>query len=112
MARPGWVTAALAIAAARLCACATSVAGRAVFRASGQPGDSRSGGQPSISASGLLLQSGDSTPFGAATAIAVVTTTDCGGDNYFADVRPAECSAAVVCILSDPRVRWAVIGRL
>lgn len=87
MARPGRATAALAIAGVLLSACATSVTGRAV-RAPGQqavPAVTRS----AISAGELLLQDGDGTPFGPATANPV-------GDNYFTSARPPECAAALL----------------
>jgi hypothetical protein len=42
-----------------------------------------------ISARDLLLQDGDTTPLGAATATTV-------GDNYFTGARPPECSAALL----------------
>jgi hypothetical protein len=82
MARRGRSSALVALlcAAATLCACTTSVAGRAV-RSSRQPAQ--------IWARDLLLQDGERTPFGPATAISV-------GGNYFTSARPPECSAALV----------------
>jgi hypothetical protein len=82
-----WAAAALVIAAVTVSACATSVAGRAV-RAPGQPGVPANA-RLTISAHDLLLQDGDSTPFGPATATGV-------GDNYFTSARPPECSAALL----------------
>jgi predicted small secreted protein len=77
----------LLVAALLVSACATSVAGRAV-RAPGEPGVSpRARG--TISARDLLLQDGDATPLGPASATAV-------GDNYFTGARPPECSAALL----------------
>jgi hypothetical protein len=77
------------MAAVLLSACATSVSGRAI-RASGQPPP---GGptpaRAAISAPDLLLQDGDDTPLGRATATPV-------GDSYFVSVRPPECSAALL----------------
>jgi len=75
------VLVALLCAAVTLCACTTSVAGRAV-RAPGQR-------PPPISARSLLLQDGERTPFGPATASSV-------GSSYFTSARPPECSAALL----------------
>ncbi|OBA81312.1 hypothetical protein A9W99_14040 [Mycobacterium sp. 1164966.3] len=62
--------------------CATPVSGKAV-RASGEP-------QPHmIAARDLLLQDGDTTPLGPATAAPV-------GTNFFTSTRPEECSAAML----------------
>lgn len=87
MARHAWAAAALVIAAAMVSACATSVAGRAV-RAPGQPGVPANA-RLAISAHDLLLQDGDSTPLGPASATGV-------GDNYFTSARPPDCSAALL----------------
>jgi hypothetical protein len=73
--------AALVIAAVTLGACTTSVTGRAV-RAP-KPAPTR------MSARDLLLQNGDTTPLGPATAVTV-------GSNYFTSARPPECSAALL----------------
>jgi hypothetical protein len=84
-----WAASPLAIAAVLVSACAPSVPGRAI-RAPGQPS---SGGSTSeraaISARDLLLQDGDATPLGRATATPV-------GDSYFVSARPPECSAALL----------------
>jgi hypothetical protein len=45
--------------------------------------------RPPVQARDLLLQTGNDTPFGAATAIPV-------GDNYFTSASPQDCQAAVV----------------
>lgn len=73
-----------------LSGCSVVVGGRAV----GAPG--RSGAAPSTPvkrptgrAQDLLLQTGDDTPFGAATAIPV-------SDNYFVTAQPPNCEAAVL----------------
>jgi hypothetical protein len=71
----------LVCVAVTLCACTTSVAGRAV-RAPGQR-------PPSISARDLLLQDGERTPFGPATA-------GSAGSSYFTSARPPECAAALL----------------
>ena len=62
--------------------CTSSVSGKAV-RAAGQPP------AHTIAARDLLLQDGDTTPLGAATAAPV-------GTNFFTSARPAECSAAML----------------
>ena len=67
--------------------CATSVTGRAV-RASGEPGIPAPAHAAAM-ARDLLLQDGDTTPLGAATATAV-------DDSYFTGARPPECSAALL----------------
>jgi hypothetical protein len=71
----------LVAAAVTLGGCTTSVAGKAV-RAAGKP-------IAQISARDLLLQDGDRTPVGVATAIPL-------GTNYFTSARPPECSAALL----------------
>jgi hypothetical protein len=71
----------LLCAAATLCACPASVTGRAVRASSPWPAP--------ISARDLLLQDGETTPFGPATASSV-------GGNYFTSARPPECSAALL----------------
>ncbi|MEZ0353219.1 hypothetical protein [Mycobacterium sp. pR1184] len=75
-----------------MCACTTSVSGRAI-RA---PQQSTPGGTTSASPSpagiparDLLLQDGETMPFGVASAVAV-------GDTYFTSVQPPECSAALL----------------
>lgn len=80
------------LVAAALCACTTSINGRAV-RA---PGPSSSGSPPSASpafapipARDLLLKDGDSTPLGPAAAMPV-------GATYFTSVTPQECAAALL----------------
>jgi hypothetical protein len=92
MARQLRSAAASVLVALTLCACTTAVAGRAI-RA---PGQSPSGGSTSTSpapggipARDFLLQDGDTTPLGVATAVPV-------GDSYFTSVQPAECSAALL----------------
>lgn len=76
--------------ASTVCACTTSVGGRALRApeqsASGAPTSASPGRIP---ARDLLLQDGDTTPFGAATAVPVGTT-------YFTSVQPPECSAALL----------------
>jgi hypothetical protein len=69
------------IAVTTLVACTTSIAGRAI-RAE------KPAATP-ISARDLLLQNGDATPVGPATATGV-------GDNYFTSARPPQCSAALL----------------
>ena len=83
MARLGrsWAVVTLIVAAVTLGACTTSVGGRAIRAA--KPATAR------ISARDLLLQDGDATPLGPATATTV-------GDNYFTSARPPECSAALL----------------
>jgi hypothetical protein len=78
--------------ASTLCACTTSVSGRAI-RAPEQPAP---GGPTSVAPSSarlpahdLLLQDGDTTPLGVASAVAV-------GETYFTSVQPPECSAALL----------------
>ncbi|MCV7030913.1 hypothetical protein [Mycobacterium sherrisii] len=77
---------------AALCGCTTSVSGRAV-RAPGQspPGNLRSASPvfAPIPARDLLLQNGDTTPLGPATAMPV-------GATYFTSVTPPECAAALL----------------
>src|SRR5690349_8961931 len=83
--------AALAVAAMlALSGCSVVVGGRAVG-ASGQPRGAPSSPlrHPTARAQDLLLQTGDDTPFGAATAMPV-------SDNYFATARPPNCEAAVL----------------
>jgi hypothetical protein len=75
-----WV--ALLCSAVTLSACTTSVAGQAV-RAPGPRTP------PSISARDLLLQDGETTPFGPATAGPL-------GSSYFTSARPPECAAALL----------------
>jgi hypothetical protein len=65
-----------------LSGCTASVSGKAV-RASGEPPPHM------ISAPNLLLQDGDTTPLGSATAAPV-------GTNFFTSARPPECSAAML----------------
>jgi hypothetical protein len=90
MAARGRAAAATVVAVLVLSACSTAVGGRAV-RASGPPGGPTSAKitRPPVQARDLLLQTGNDTPFGAATAIAV-------GDNYFTSASPQNCQAAVV----------------
>jgi hypothetical protein len=92
MARQLRAAVASVLVALMLCACTTSVSGRAI-RA---PGPSPAGGSTSgslaptrIAARDLLLQDGDPTPLGRATAVSV-------GDSYFTSVQPPECSAALL----------------
>jgi hypothetical protein len=84
-----WGRAAVAtvVAVLALTACSTAVGGRAV-RASGGPTSAKIT-RPPVQARDLLLQTGNDTPFGAATAIPV-------GDNYFTSASPQDCQAAVV----------------
>ena len=72
----------LIVAAVTLGACTTSVGWP------GDPGPAKPATAP-ISARDLLLQDGDTTPLGPATATPV-------GDNYFTSARPPECSAALL----------------
>jgi hypothetical protein len=90
MARQAQAAVATVIALLVLSACSTAVGGKAV-RASGQPGGSTSAKltHPPVQARDLLLQDGDVTPLGAATAIPV-------GDNYFTSARPPDCAAALL----------------
>ena len=90
MAARGRAAAATVVAVLVLSACSTAVGGRAV-RASGAPGGPTSAKitRPPVQARDLLLQTGNDTPFGAATAIPV-------GDNYFTSASPQNCQAAVV----------------
>ncbi|HEX5254945.1 MAG TPA: hypothetical protein VFW69_13935 [Mycobacterium sp.] len=78
------------VAMLALSGCSVVVGGRAVG-ASGQSGGAPSAPvrHPPARAQDLLLQTGDDTPFGAATAIPV-------GDNYFTTAQPPNCEAAVV----------------
>jgi hypothetical protein len=80
------------LVALMLCACTTSVSGRAI-RAPGQsPAGGSTSGSPAparIAARDLLLQDGDPTPLGRATAVSV-------GDSYFTSVQPPECTAALL----------------
>jgi hypothetical protein len=91
MARQRWGVVAAFLIAVTTCACTTSVGGRAI-RA---PEQSASGGPTSslppglIPARDLLLQDGDTTPLGVATAAPV-------GATYFTSVQPTECSAALL----------------
>lgn len=83
--------AAAAVTAALLFSgCSTAVGGKAV-RGSGEPGGPTSAKltHPPAHARDLLLQTGDNTPLGAATAIPL-------GDNYFTSAVPQDCQAAVV----------------
>ncbi|CAM2900016.1 hypothetical protein BST27_11055 [Mycobacterium intermedium] len=73
---------ALLLAAVVLSGCTTSVPGDPV-----RAGGSRPSGP--ISAQALLLQDGDDTPLGRASAAPV-------GDNYFTSVQPPVCSAALL----------------
>jgi hypothetical protein len=78
--------------AVTLCACTTSVRGRAIRgpEQSSPAGLTSASPAPGrIPARDLLLQDGDSTPLGNATAVAV-------GDTYFTSVQPPECSAALL----------------
>lgn len=90
MALQARVAVAAVVAVLALGGCDAVVGGRAV-RASGQSGASTSAPvkRPPARAQGLLLQSGDDTPFGAPAAIPV-------GDNYFTSARPPDCSAALL----------------
>src|SRR5262249_34158289 len=72
---------ALVVAVLTLSACTISTAGRAIRAAKPSTG--------SVSARALLLQNGDATPVGPATAITV-------GDNYFTSAQPPECGAALL----------------
>lgn len=85
----GGAVAALLIAVTT-CACTTSVGGRAM-RAPQQraPGGPTSGSPGRIPARDVLLQDGDTTPLGAATAVPV-------GATYFTSVQPPECAAALL----------------
>jgi len=79
-----WAVPALIVVALTCGGCATSATGRAI-RA---PGTSVSAKSPP-SARDLLLQSGDITPLGPASAVPA-------GASYFISVRPPECSAALL----------------
>lgn len=70
-----------------LAACSTSVPGHGV-RASGEAATSATA-KPLIPARDLLLQDGNDTPIGPATATAI-------GDNYFTRADPPECNAALL----------------
>ena len=71
----------LVVVVLALGACTTPIAGRAIRAA--KPA------AVAISARDLLLQNGETTPIGPATATLV-------GDNYFTSARPPECSAALL----------------
>ena len=90
MALQARVAALAVVAMLALSGCSPVVEGRAL-RASGQSDGSPSSTlkHPPAGAQDLLLQNGDDTPFGAATAIPV-------GDNYFTTAQPPNCAAAVV----------------
>src|ERR1700754_3296212 len=84
--------AASVLVALTLCACTTSVSGRAIRAPDQSPGagsPSASPGSARIPARDLLLQDGDPTPLGVAAAVPV-------GDSYFTSVQPPECSAALL----------------
>jgi hypothetical protein len=84
--------AASVLVALTLCACTTSVSGRAIRAPDQSPGagsPSASPGSARIPARDLLLQDGDTTPLGVAAAVPV-------GDSYFTSVQPPECSAALL----------------
>lgn len=76
-----WVVTAVVLAAVMLGGCTSVVSGKAIRAAGRLPAPA--------SAHDLLLQDGDDTPLGRATAAPV-------GDNYFTSVRPPECSAALL----------------
>ncbi|BBY36522.1 putative lipoprotein LprH [Mycobacterium mantenii] len=90
MALQARVAAVAVVAMLALGGCSAVVGGRAV-RASGQSGGATSTTvkPPQARAQDLLLQSGDDTPFGAASAMPV-------GDTYFTSARPPDCSAALL----------------
>ncbi|OBA58983.1 hypothetical protein A5647_19260 [Mycobacterium sp. 1100029.7] len=92
MARQWQAIAASVLVALTLCACTSSVSGRAI-RAPGQspsgPVRSASPAPAPIPARDLLLQDGDSTPLGSAAAVPV-------GATYFTSVKPPECGAALL----------------
>ncbi|ORV53819.1 hypothetical protein AWC05_19025 [Mycobacterium florentinum] len=74
------------------CACTTSVSGRAIRAPEQSPPGGSTSANPSpgrIPARDLLLQDGDSTPFGVASAVPV-------GATYFTSVQPTECAAAML----------------
>jgi hypothetical protein len=82
--------AASVLVALTLCACTTSVGGRAIRAPEPSAGPTSTSPAPGrIAARDLLLQDGDTTPLGVATAIAV-------GGSYFTTVQPAECAAALL----------------
>ncbi|CQD12720.1 lipoprotein LprH [Mycobacterium lentiflavum] len=73
-----------------MCACTTSVGGRALRAPEQSGGPTSVAPSPAgIPARDLLLQDGDTTPFGVASAVPV-------GDTYFTSVQPPECSAALL----------------
>ena len=76
-----WVAVASAIAVMSAGGCVKTTTGQAV-RASGQASHA-------LPARDLLLQDGENTPLGRATAAPV-------GNNYFTSARPSECSAAML----------------
>lgn len=88
MALQARVAAAAVVAMLALGGCSAVVGGRAV-RAMGQSAPSTTVKPPQARAQDLLLQSGDDTPFGAASAMPV-------GDTYFTSARPPDCSAALL----------------
>ncbi|MCV7428257.1 hypothetical protein [Mycobacterium montefiorense] len=80
------------VVAFSLCACTTSVSGRAIRGTEQSPSGASTSTSPApgrIPARDLLLQDNDATPLGVATAIPV-------GDTYFTSVQPAECAAALL----------------
>jgi hypothetical protein len=79
-----WAVPALIVVALTCGGCATSATGRAI-RAPGEPMSAKS----LPSARDLLLQNGDTTPLGPASAVPA-------GASYFTSVRPPECSAALL----------------
>lgn len=88
MALDGRVAATLAVVCTLAVAgCTTSVSGRAVRAAGGVSTSTRE--KTPLKARDLLLQEGDNTPLGPASAARV-------GDNYFTIARPPECSAALL----------------
>jgi hypothetical protein len=92
MARQLRATAASVLVAVALCACTTSVSGRAIPDPGHSPAGVPRSASPTaapIPARDLLLQNGDSTPLGPASATAV-------GASYFTSVQPADCSAALL----------------
>ncbi|OBK20876.1 hypothetical protein A5634_11905 [Mycobacterium asiaticum] len=84
----GLTQAAAAVTLLILAACSTSVPGQAVRAPDATSGTSATG-KPLLQARDLLLQTGESTPYGPAWATEV-------GANYFTSARPAECTAAVL----------------
>lgn len=77
------------VAVTLLGACSTSVTGRAVRAPGSSGGPPATVNTPGVRARDLLLKSGDSVPFGAASQIPF-------GDNYFTRADPADCEAAAV----------------